>query len=78
MSDACEGLHAGTFSIPAQERIVHGMPAGAAVRAEAERLGAQRAFLISISGRLSSLELYPCMQMSARRRASTSPSKPTC
>ncbi|MBL0085449.1 MAG: iron-containing alcohol dehydrogenase [Ideonella sp.] len=31
----------------AQERIVHGVPAGAAVLAEAERLGAQRVFLIS-------------------------------
>lgn len=47
MSDPYEGLHAGTFLIPAQERIVHGMAAGAAVRAEAERLGAQRVFLIS-------------------------------
>ena len=47
MRDPYQGLQAGTFSIPAQERIVHGMPAGAAVRAEAERLGARRVFLVS-------------------------------
>ncbi len=47
MSDPYQGLHAGVFNIPAQERIVHGQPAGAAVRAEADRLGAERVFLIS-------------------------------
>ncbi len=47
MSDPYLGLQAGTFLIPAQERIIHGMPAAAAVRAEAERLGARRVFLIS-------------------------------
>ena len=47
MSDPYFGLHAGTFLIPAQERIIHGLPAGAVVRAEAERLGARRVFLIS-------------------------------
>jgi maleylacetate reductase len=45
--DPYRGLQAGTFAIPAQERIVHGMPAGAAVLAEAERLGAKRVFLVS-------------------------------
>ena len=45
--DAYAGLQAGTFLIPAQERIVHGLPAGQAVRAEAERLGARRVFLVS-------------------------------
>lgn len=47
MSDPYQGLQAGSFAMSAQERIVHGVPAGAAVLAEAERLGAQRVFLIS-------------------------------
>lgn len=47
MSDPYSGLSAGVFNIPAQERIVHGQPAGPAVRAEAERLGAKRVFLVS-------------------------------
>ena len=47
MTDAYQGLQAGIFSIPAQERIVHGRPAAAVVLAEAERLGAQRVFTIS-------------------------------
>ena len=42
-----QGLTAGTFNITAQERIVHGQPAGTTVRAEAERLGAKRVFLVS-------------------------------
>jgi len=42
-----QGLTAGTFNITAQERIVHGMPAGDAVLAEAERCGAQRVFIVS-------------------------------
>ena len=40
-------LRPGVFAIQAQERIVHGQPAGPAVRAEAERLGARRVFLVS-------------------------------
>ncbi len=47
MNDPYDGLPAGVFNIPAQERIVHGQPAGAAVRAEAERLGATRVFVVS-------------------------------
>ena len=47
MTDSHQGLQAGIFSIPAQERIVHGRPAAAAVLAEAERLGAQRVFTVS-------------------------------
>ena len=47
MTDSYPGLQAGTFMIAAQERIVHGVPAGEAVLAEAVRLGAQRVFLIS-------------------------------
>jgi maleylacetate reductase len=46
-SDSYAGVQAGIFNVPAQERIVHGQPAGAAVRAEAERLGARRVFLVS-------------------------------
>jgi maleylacetate reductase len=45
--DPYSGLQAGVFNMPAQERIVHGRPAGEAVRAEAERLGARRVFLVS-------------------------------
>ena len=47
MNDRYDGLQAGTFNMSAQERIVHGQPAGAAVAAEAERLGAKRVFIIS-------------------------------
>lgn len=47
MDPSYDGLHAGSFAIQAQERIVHGQPAGAAVRTEAERLGARRVFVIS-------------------------------
>ncbi len=42
-----EGLPYGSHSFTAQERVVHGVPAGAAVRAEAQRLGAKRVFTIS-------------------------------
>ena len=38
---------AGTFHIQAQERIVFGVPAGEAVVAEAERVGAKRVFVTS-------------------------------
>jgi maleylacetate reductase len=37
----------GTFNVTAIERIVFGQPAGQAVRAEAERLGARRVFVTS-------------------------------
>ena len=47
MSDPRAGLVAGTFHIQAQERIVFGMPAGEAVVAEAERVGAKRVFVTS-------------------------------
>lgn len=47
MTESYEGIQPGTFSIPAQERILHGTPAGAAVLAEARRLGAKRVFLVS-------------------------------
>ena len=38
---------AGTFHIQAQERIVFGVPAGEAVVAEADRVGAKRVFVTS-------------------------------
>lgn len=41
------GLNSGSFNIAAQERIVHGQPAGAAVAAEASRLGARRVFIVT-------------------------------
>ena len=47
MSSNPDSLRPGVFAIQAQERIVHGQPAGVAVRAEAERLGAQRVFVVS-------------------------------
>ena len=47
MSDPRAGLVAGTFHIQALERIVFGVPAGEAVVAEAERVGAKRVFVTS-------------------------------
>jgi maleylacetate reductase len=47
MTDPYAGLQAGSYPFTAQERIVHGVPAGAAVLAEAKRLGAKRVFVIS-------------------------------
>jgi maleylacetate reductase len=41
------GLTSGTFNVTAHERIVFGQPAGEAVVAEAERLGARRVFVTS-------------------------------
>lgn len=57
-------LPSGSFNIPAQERIVHGKPARAAVLAEAERLGARRVFIIT--GRsLGALADGPVQQVAA-------------
>jgi maleylacetate reductase len=47
MNTTAPPLPQGIFAIPAQERIVYGQPAGAAVRAEASRFGARRVFLAS-------------------------------
>ena len=47
MNDPYLGVPSGSYSFTAQERIVHGVPAGAAVAAEAQRLGAQRVFIVS-------------------------------
>src|SRR5262245_42739654 len=45
-------MHSGMFVFTAIERIVYGQPAAAALRAEAERLQAQRVFLI-VSGTMN-------------------------
>lgn len=47
MSSTSDPLRPGVFAVQAQERIVHGQPAGPAVLAEAERLGARRVFVVS-------------------------------
>jgi maleylacetate reductase len=47
MNDPRTGLVSGIFHIQAQERIVFGVPAGEAVVAEAERVGARRVFVTS-------------------------------
>lgn len=47
MSDARPHTPTGSFLIPAQERIVYGLPAGPAVLAEATRLGATRLLLVT-------------------------------
>ncbi|MFN0183813.1 MAG: iron-containing alcohol dehydrogenase [Aquabacterium sp.] len=41
------GIVPGVFNVSAQERVVHGRPAAAAVAEEAARLGARRVFLVS-------------------------------
>ena len=45
--DPYAGLSVGVFHQTAQERIVHGQPAGKAVLAEAKRLHAQRVFIVT-------------------------------
>ena len=47
MNDPYRGLPAGTFNIQAQEQVVFGQPAEAAVVALAQQLGARRVFLTS-------------------------------
>src|SRR5262245_8061562 len=47
MSEPHAGLTTGTFHVTAQERIVFGTPAGDAVVAEADRIGARRVFVTS-------------------------------
>jgi maleylacetate reductase len=47
MSNAATPLQPGAFNITQHERIVFGMPAGEAVVAEAERIGAARVFVTS-------------------------------
>jgi maleylacetate reductase len=47
MSNASTPLQPGAFNMTAHERIVFGVPAGEAVVAEAERIGARRVFVTS-------------------------------
>lgn len=47
MAPSPDPLRLGQFLNPAQERIQHGHQAGATVRAEADRVGARRVFVIS-------------------------------
>ena len=61
-SDQHPGITAGSFSIQAQERVVFGSPAGAAVAAEAERYGARRVFVTSTRS-LSQLEDGPLQRV---------------
>src|SRR4026208_1740065 len=65
-SDPHAGLTAGTFHITAQERVVFGMPAGEAIVAEAERVGAKRVFVTSTRS-LAQKEMGP-LQRVARGR----------
>lgn len=62
--DAYAGLAAGSFNLTAQERVVHGLPAGEAVRAEAERCGARRVLLVS-TGSLARLADGPLQRVAA-------------
>ena len=62
MSDPHAGLTAGTFHITAQERVVFGMPAGEAIVAEADRVGAGRVFVTSTRS-LAQKEMGPLQQI---------------
>lgn len=64
MSFTPDPLRPGQFLIPAQERILHGHEAGAAVRAEAERVGAERVFVVSTHS-LSELADGPLQRVEA-------------
>ena len=64
MSSSSDVLRPGVFAIQAQERIIHGQPAGLAVRAEADRLGARRVFVVSTRS-LAALADGPLQQVVA-------------
>ena len=51
MARSTSPLPSGIFTIQAQERIVFGEPAGTALLAEIERLGARRVFVTSTRDR---------------------------
>ena len=61
-SDPRAGLTAGTFHITAQERVVFGVPAGEAIVAEAERVGARRVFVTSTRS-LAQKEMGPLQRI---------------
>ncbi len=62
MSSTHAGLTPGTFYVTAQERIVFGTPAGEAVVAEAERVGASRVFVTSTRS-LAQKEMGPLQRV---------------
>jgi maleylacetate reductase len=62
MTDTHAGLAAGAFSVTAHERIVFGRPAGEAVVAEAERVGARRVFVTSTRS-LAQKEMGPLQRV---------------
>jgi maleylacetate reductase len=62
MSDSHAGLTPGTYYVTAQERIVFGTPAGEAVVAEAERVGARRVFVTSTRS-LAQKEMGPLQRI---------------
>jgi maleylacetate reductase len=62
MSNAHAGLTAGAFHVTAQERIVFGTPAEAAIVAEAERVGAKRVFVTSTRS-LAQKEMGPLQRI---------------
>ncbi len=62
MTDTHAGLTAGAFHITAHERIVFGRPAGEAVVAEAERIGARRVFVTSTRS-LAQKEMGPLQRV---------------
>ena len=62
MSNPHAGLTAGTFHITAQERVVFGTPAGEAIVAEAERVGARRVFVTSTRS-LAQKEMGPLQRI---------------
>ena len=61
-NDPHAGLTAGTFHITAQERVVFGMPAGEAIVAEADRVGAGRVFVTSTRS-LAQKEMGPLQRI---------------
>jgi maleylacetate reductase len=62
MTDAYANLTSGSYGIMATERIVFGKPAGEAVVAEADRIGAKRVFVLSTRS-LSQLENGPLQRV---------------
>ncbi|NJO23555.1 MAG: iron-containing alcohol dehydrogenase [Sphingomonadales bacterium] len=62
MSESHAGLPSGHFTIHAQERVIFGQPAAAAVLAEVKRLGASRVFVTSTRS-LAKLEHGPLQRV---------------
>lgn len=62
MSDPGAGVTTGTFNVTAHDRIVFGTPAGEAVVAEADRVGAKRVFVTSTRS-LAQKEMGPLQRI---------------